>query len=878
MTTPTTIFRHDYTPPPFLVDAVDLRFDLDPERTIVRSRLQLRRNPAVTGTPALVLYGQELELVELALDGAPLAERQIRVDAEQLAIAEVPAAFELTVTTAIAPAANTALEGLYVSSGNFCTQCEPEGFRRITYYPDRPDVMAKFTTTVAGDRKRYPVLLSNGNPVAQGELPEGRHFVTWEDPFPKPSYLFALVAGQLVCIEDQFVTASGRKVALRFYVEERNRAKCAHAVASLQRAMAWDEETFGLEYDLDIYMVVAVDDFNMGAMENKGLNVFNSKYVLALPESATDLDYQGIEGVIGHEYFHNWTGNRVTCRDWFQLSLKEGLTVFRDQEFSAAMTSAAVKRIQDVRLLRNAQFPEDAGPMAHPVRPDSYEEINNFYTMTVYNKGAEVIRMQHTLLGAAGFRRGLDLYFERHDGAAVTVDDFVAAMADGGGIDLDQFRRWYSQAGTPVVAATGSYDAAARSYTLTLRQSCPPTPGQPVKEPFHIPLAVGLLGPDGADLPLRLEGEARAAGTTRVLELRAAEQSFRFLDLPAAPVPSLLRSFSAPVRLDINLDDTELAFLFAHDSDSFNRWEAGQQLAVKLLLDLVAAVQAGRELALPEHFRAAFRAALTDSAADPALLAQALLLPAESYLAEQMEVADPIAIHAAREFVRHTLGSGLQKELQTVYMTHQVPGPYRPEPAAVGRRSLRNLSLAYLAASGHPRSLALAERHYRQADNMTDAMAGLAVLANVDIPERVAALDDFYQRWQDDPLVVDKWLTLQATSSLPGTLSEVERLLGHSAFTMKNPNKVRALIGAFAHGNPVRFHVADGSGYRFVAERILELDPRNPQVAARLAGAFGRWRRFDPNRQQLMQEALQQILAAPQLSRDVREVVSKTLG
>jgi aminopeptidase N len=878
MTTSRTIYRKDYTPPPYLVETVALHFDLDPERTVVRSRLRLRRNPDSPGAPPLVLDGQELELLGLELDGRPLTAGHYQVEAVSLTIAAVPETFELVVTTAIRPAANTALEGLYVSSGNFCTQCEAEGFRKITYFLDRPDVMARFTTTVAADRERYPVLLSNGNPVARGDLDGGRHFVTWEDPFKKPCYLFALVAGQLICVEDRFVTGSGREVALRFYVEERNRDRCGHAVASLKEAMAWDERVFGREYDLDIYMVVAVDDFNMGAMENKGLNVFNSKYVLASPKTATDFDYQGIEGVIGHEYFHNWTGNRVTCRDWFQLSLKEGLTVFRDQEFSADMTSRAVKRIQDVRVLRNGQFPEDAGPLAHPVRPESYQEINNFYTMTVYNKGAEVIRMQQTLLGAAGFRRGMDLYFARHDGQAVTVDDFVAALADGGGVDLDQFRRWYTQAGTPVVTARGSYDPELRTYALTLSQGCPAPPGQERKEPFHIPLALGLLDRSGRDLPLRLAGEAVAGATTRVLELRRPQETFRFIDVPEPPVPSLLRGFSAPVRLDLDLGDTDLAFLWAHDSDPFNRWEAGQQLGVRVLLALAADVQAGRPLRLPATFQTAFRLALTDAAADPALLAQALLLPTESYLAEQMEIADPDALFQAREFARQALGQSLAAELETAYAANLVTGPYRPDPAAVGRRSLRNLCLAYLAAGASLAGVARADRHYRGADNMTDAMAGLAVLANCAAPERAAALADFYRRWQHDPLVVDKWLTLQATSTLPGTLPEVERLLAHPAFQLKNPNKVRALIGAFAHANPVRFHAADGGGYRFIAERVRELDPRNPQVAARLAGAFGRWRRFDGRRQELMRTELERILATPKLSADVAEVVGKTLG
>jgi aminopeptidase N len=666
-------------------------------------------------------------------------------------------------------------------------------------------------------------------------------------------------------------------VALRIFVEERNREKCEHAMTSLKEAMAWDERQFGLEYDLDIYMVVAVDDFNMGAMENKGLNIFNSKYVLARPETATDADFQAIEGVIGHEYFHNWTGNRVTCRDWFQLSLKEGLTVFRDQEFSADMTSRPVKRIQDVRLLRNGQFPEDAGPLAHPVRPDAYQEINNFYTMTVYHKGAEVIRMQHTLLGEEGFRRGLGLYLSRHDGQAVTVDDFVAAMADAGEVDLRQFKSWYSQAGTPTVTARGAWDGTRRSYVLTLSQQTPATPGQPTKEPFHIPVAVGLVGRDGRDLPLRLTGEAAPGGTTRVLELRDAEQTFTFLDVSEPPVPSLLRGFSAPVKLQVDRLDSDLAFLFAHDSDPFNRWEAGQELATRVLLGLAKDHRAGRELQLPDVLCRAFRAALTDEAADPALLAEALRLPSEGYLAEQMDTADPDGVHAAREFARRSLGRELAADLETVYAANRVAGSYRPAAADVGRRSLRNLCLAYLAAGGET-GVALAEKHYRAAGNMTDAMAGLAVLANSDTPARQRALDDFYRRWREDPLVVDKWLVLQATSSLPGTLEEVKGLLAHPAFNRKNPNKVRSLVGAFAQGNPVRFHAPDGSGYRFVADRILELDPLNPQVTARLAAAFGRWRRYDEGRQGLMKQELERILATPGLSRDVSEMVSKTLG
>ena len=872
-----TIYRHDYTPPAYLISQVELRFELGEEGTRVASRLQLRRNPAGSGG-ALVLAGRQLELTGLRLDGRTLSAGDYVVDAESLTIAVVPEIFTLEVETLIHPERNTSLEGLYTSSGNVCSQCEAQGFRKITYYLDRPDVMARFTTTIVADRSRYPVLLSNGNPVARGELEGGRHFVTWEDPFPKPSYLFALVAGDLIKIEDSFVTASGRRVALQIFVEARNRDKCDHAMVSLKKAMAWDEAVFGLEYDLDIYMILAVDDFNMGAMENKGLNVFNSKYVLARPDTASDLDYQGIEGVIGHEYFHNWTGNRVTCRDWFQLSLKEGLTVFRDQEFSADMTSRAVKRINDVRLLRNGQFPEDAGPMAHPVRPESYEEINNFYTSTVYNKGAEVIRMLHTLLGAAAFRRGMDLYFARHDGQAVTCDDFAAAMADASGVDLEQFKLWYSQSGTPELTASGHFDAAAQSYTLRLRQHCPATPGQPHKLPFHMPVAVGLLDPRGNDLPLQLAGEAAAAATTRVLDLRRAEQSFVFVGLAEQPVASLLRGFSAPVRLKADSSEAELAFLMAHDSDAFNRWEAGQQLATRLLLTLVAEVQAGRPLQLDPLFAEAFARTLSDREADPALLALALLLPSETVLAEEMTVADPVAVRAAREWLRRSLAAELRQEFRARYAELQEAGPYRPEGPAVGRRSLKNLCLAYLVSLGDEQNVALALEQFQRGDNMTDVSAALATLAGYPGPERELALAAFYQRWQNEPLVVDKWLTLQAMALHPAVLDEVRGLLAHPAFTLHNPNKVRALIGAFAQGNPAAFHAADGAGYSFLAEQVLALDGLNPQVAARMVAAFNRWRKYDSGRQALMRAELERILAAPGLSRDVREIVAKALA
>ncbi|MDY0267871.1 aminopeptidase N [Trichloromonas sp.] len=876
---PREVRLKDYAPSTCLVDTVDLRFDLDDARTLVTATLNLRRNPAAVAAPVLTLYGRDLELLGLRLDGRELGESDYRIAEETLTIPAVPETFTLQIETAIRPQDNASLEGLYTSSGNFCTQCEPEGFRKITWFPDRPDVLARYTTTLVADRGRYPVLLSNGNLVEKGELAGGRHFARWDDPFPKPSYLFALVAGDLVEIADRFTTASGREVALRLYVEARNRSKCEHAMASLKKAMAWDEQVFGLEYDLDVYMIVAVDDFNMGAMENKGLNIFNSKYVLARPETATDADYQGIEGVIGHEYFHNWTGNRVTCRDWFQLSLKEGLTVFRDQQFSADMGSAAVKRIEDVRLLRNSQFPEDAGPMAHPVRPESYVEINNFYTATVYNKGAEVIRMYHTLLGPERFRQGLRLYLERHDGQAATTDDFLRAMAEAGGIDLSQFARWYSQAGTPELQIETAYDAASKTFELQVRQSCPATLGQPLKEPFHIPLALGLLGPDGRDLSLRLAGEAAAVGAgTRVLDVRRECEIFRFVDLKERPVPSLLRGFSAPVRLRGDWPRADLALRMAHDSDPFNRWEAGQQLACDVLLGQVAAISDGRTEAFDPLFIAAFHKTLNDQESDPALLALALTLPTETYLGEQLEVIDPAAIHQAREGLRRHLAEALPDDFFRVYRRCRETGPYRPEPAAIGRRSLKNLCLAYLMSREDADSLFLCLEQFETADNMTDVLAALGCLANSDGPRRDKALARFREQWADDPLVLDKWFLLQATSRRPQTLDEVRRLMTDPAFNIRNPNKVRSLIGAFCQGNPARFHAVGGEGYRFCADQVLAIDPFNPQVAARLLGALSRWRRYDPPRQELMGMELQRILATEGLSPDCYEIASKSLA
>jgi aminopeptidase N len=879
MNQPHAIHLHDYRPPTYLVDTIELHFDLEENATRVLARQQYRRHPAADAAAPLLLYGCELQLGSLRLDGRLLSAGEFTIAGETLTIPAVPERFTLEVETQIDPAGNTALEGLYLSGGNFCTQCEAEGFRRITWYPDRPDVLARFTTTMTAAREKFPVLLANGNLVDSGLLENGRHFARWHDPFPKPAYLFALVAGRLSKIEDTFVTRSGRSVLLQIWVEERNLGKCEHALRSLQKAMRWDEETFGLEYDLDIYMIVAVDDFNMGAMENKGLNVFNSKYVLASPETATDADFQAIEEVIGHEYFHNWTGNRVTCRDWFQLSLKEGLTVFRDQEFAADMTSRAVKRIDDVRLLRNSQFPEDAGPMAHPVRPDAYVEINNFYTSTVYNKGAEVIRMYQTLLGREGFRRGLEAYLRRHDGDAVTVEDFLAAMATSNGVDLTQFMRWYTQAGTPVVRVSRAWDEAAKTLTLTVRQSCPPTPGQERKEPFHIPLALGLLDAAGNDLPLRLVGEtAGAPGETRVLELRAAEETFLFVDLPALPVPSLLRDFSAPVRLESDLTEAETAFLFAHDSDAFNRWEAGQQLATRMLLRHLDDWRAERPVVVDRLFLQAFRRALTDRSADPALLTQALILPSETWLGEQLEVIEPEGLHAVRESVRRQLASELRSEFLSVMEANATPGGYSIDPATIGRRSLKNLCLAYLMTLEEDAAVGFCLRQFRDGDNMTDVLAALAGLVNSQRPERSAVLAEFYDRWQHEPLVVDKWFTLQATCRLPQALAEVQGLMAHPAFTLKNPNRVRSLLGAFAQGNPARFHAADGAGYRFLADQVLALEALNPQIAARLLSPLSRWRRYDAARQKLMKGELARIAAKPGLSPDVFEIVSKSLA
>ncbi|QXE89752.1 aminopeptidase N [Geomonas subterranea] len=872
-----TIHQKDYKVPDYLIDTVELAFDLDPEDTRVVSRLAVRSNhDRGEGVRPLVLDGEELTLLSLKLDGAELEEGAYRVDENSLVLAAPPGEFLLEIETRVHPKKNSALSGLYASGPMLCTQCEAEGFRRITYFTDRPDVMAVYTVTLRGDKAACPVLLANGNLVEKGDLPDGRHFAVWHDPFKKPSYLFAVVAGDLVHIADRFTTMSGREVRLEIYVEERNRDKCEHALRSLMSAMRWDEEQFGREYDLDTYMVVAVDDFNMGAMENKGLNVFNSRYVLASPESATDDDYQAIEEVIGHEYFHNWTGNRITCRDWFQLSLKEGLTIFRDQEFSADMQSRPVKRIADVRSLRSAQFSEDAGPLAHPVRPESYVEINNFYSMTVYHKGGEVIRMLQTLLGREAFRAGMDLYFERHDGQAVRVDEFVQAMADAGKRDLSQFMLWYDQAGTPVLTVSDDYRPDG-SYTLTVTQSCPPTPGQPEKKPFHIPLAMGLLDREGNELPLKLSWESEPAGKTRVLELRRETETFTFVGLKDRPVPSLLRNFSAPVKLVCPYSDDDLTLLMTNDSDPFVRWEAGQIQAVKLIMELIADIRGGREAQVPERFIESFRRLLSDDRQDRAFLAETLALPTESYLAEQMAVIDPDAIHQARELVRAAVGQRLGAELAAVRKACAPKAPYRPDDGLAGCRRLKNLSLSYLMAAGGQEAIDACIAQFKSADNMTDSLGALSPLANCACPEREEAFASFYQCWRGDRGVIDKWFSLQASSRLPDTMDRVLALLEHPDFDVRNPNRVRSLVGAFSQGNQVRFHDVSGRGYRFLGDQILRLNGINPQIAARMLTPFSRWRRFDPARQQLMKKELERILAEPGLARDVYELAAKSL-
>lgn len=888
---PSAIYLKDYRVPPYLIDKTELHVDLHEDLARVTTHLLLRRNPAATSaTGNLVLDGSDMHLQSISIDGRLLTDSEYVLDEEHLELSSPPEQFELQTVVEIKPQLNTSLEGLYKSRTMFCTQCEAEGFRKITYYLDRPDVMSEFTTTIVADKKCYPILLSNGNLVAEGATSDGRHFATWHDPFKKPAYLFALVAGDLAHIEDSFITCSGRGVTLKIFVEPKDLDKCDHAMASLKNSMRWDEEVYGREYDLDIFMIVAVDDFNMGAMENKGLNIFNTSCVLAKPETTTDGGFQRVEGVVAHEYFHNWSGNRVTCRDWFQLSLKEGFTVYRDAEFSADMGSRTVKRVEDVTLLRTLQFAEDAGPMAHPIRPESYIEISNFYTLTVYEKGAEIIRMLANLLGPKDFRKGTDLYFDRHDGQAVTTDDFVAALADASGKNLTQFKRWYAQAGTPRLYISDSYDQDAGEYTLHIKQSCPPTPECQHKLPFHIPLALGLLGSAG-DLPLTIKGQKRdfetADNTHTVLELTEAEHTFVFEGVQEKPVPSLLRDFSAPVKLHYAYSREDLMLLMSRDSDGFNRWDASQQLALQVIGDVIQAYQRGEDLAqmvIDQRLIAAYTNILNDQSLDQAMVAYMLTLPSEAYLSELADVIDVEAIHYGRAAVRKAIALALRNEFATVYNNYDHSQIYHATADAIAARSLKNVVLGYLMLLDEVAIIDACAEQYRNANNMTDAMAAVSQLVNCATPPAGViaqqVLDDFYQRWQSESLVVNQWLGVQAGCQLPNTLARVKALQQHPAFDGKNPNKIRALISTFCNNNAINFHALRegyGGGYQFLADEVIRLNNQNPQIASRLLVPLTKWKKYNSQRQALMKAQLERILTEPKLSKDVFEVVSKSL-
>jgi aminopeptidase N len=873
-------FLTDYKVPNFLIDTVHLTFDIDASSTRVRSVLMMRKNPlSKEENSDCILDGEHLELVSIKLDSRPLQGNEYQRTDKSLLLSSLPDKFELEIETLIQPDQNTALEGLYYSGALLCTQCEAEGFRRITYYMDRPDVMAIFTVSIVGDKQQWPIMLSNGNMEEQGQFDDGRHWTRWHDPHPKPSYLFALVAGDLYRQQDSFKTMSGREVSLQIYVDHENSHKCEHALMSLKQAMLWDEQTYGREYDLDVFMIVAVNDFNMGAMENKGLNIFNSSCVLASPETATDADYHRIQGIVGHEYFHNWSGNRVTCRDWFQLSLKEGFTVLRDQQFSGDMNSPAVQLIDDVNQLRTMQFAEDAGPMAHPVRPASFIEISNFYTVTIYEKGAQVVGMIRTIVGTEGFRKGTDLYFERHDGQAVTTDDFVQAIEDANNVDLSQFKRWYSQAGTPVLTIETQYNALLKTYSLMVSQHCPATPGQDKKLALYIPLAVGLLNKDGDELPLQLHGEETASEqNTRILNITHLQHTFVFVNMEAEPIPSLLRGFSAPVKITMDRSNADLAFLMANDTDSFNRWDAGQTWLINVLLSLIDDFQHQREVVLPEGLIEQFKNVLLAENTDPALITKMLTIPSENYLAAQMTIADVDVIHAARQFLKKSIAVGLKQQFNDVYQRYSAKGKYQFNAEDMAKRSLKNVCLSYLMTAGDPMQTQRCLKQMKQSDNMTDTLIGLALLSDQAGPESEHALRAFYEQWQHDRLVVDKWLTVQAQSTLPGTLLRVKGLMKHPAFSIKNPNNVRALIGQFCRNNPINFHAKDGSGYQFLAEQILVLNKLNPQVASRMLGAFNSWQQYDAARQTMMKQVLNDIANQPDLSSDVYEVVTKYLA
>ncbi len=899
------VLREAYLPPAFFIDTVDLTFDLDPQKTRVLNKMRLRRNPAVAAQP-LMLDGEELNLARVLVNGQGTS---FKMAGPKLVLENLPEGnepFELEIFTTCNPAKNTKLTGLYVSNDSFFTQCEAEGFRRITYFLDRPDVMASYSVLIRADKARYPVLLSNGNLVEHGLLEDGRHFARWVDPHKKPSYLFALVAGQLVCREQRITSRGGKEHLLQVYVRPGDLDKTEHAMHSLMASVAWDEARFGLPLDLERFMIVATSDFNMGAMENKGLNIFNTKYVLASQATATDVDFSNIESVVGHEYFHNWTGNRVTCRDWFQLSLKEGLTVFRDQEFSqdlcAEASARAVKRIEDVRVLRTAQFPEDAGPMAHPVRPDSYFEINNFYTVTIYEKGAEVVRMMQTLVGRDGFAKGMTLYFARHDGHAVTCDDFAQAIADANpqtdlAALLPQFKLWYSQAGTPRLQAQGHFDAVAQTYTLSFRQHCPPTPGQAIKQPFVVPVRLGLVGQDGQDIALQLADESVPGEQSRVFVITQAEESLVFANVVAEPVPSLLRGFSAPVVLDYDYSDAQLAFLLAHDADPFNRWEAAQRLMLRSAITSIANhAHSVRANGLNDQVISALRALLRDTRLDAAFKELVLTLPSETYIAEQLDVVDPQVVHAVREGLRLQLATALADDWRWAFETHQDSGTYSPDATSAGRRSLAGLALACLClgeqgarASGagdskmggtpaHWANTALAQ--FKAASNMTDRANALSALVQSGAAQAAEALQLFHALFRNEALVLDKWFALQAgaTDRQGNVLPAVRQLMAHPDFLLSNPNRARSLIFSYCSANPGAFHRPDAAGYVFWSEQVLALDAINPQVAARLARAMDRWARLAEPYRSAALEAIKRVAAKPDLSNDVREVVTKSIG
>lgn len=878
MTELKTTFLKDYTPPSFLINRVELTFKLNENLTQVNSRLAITRNSiSENKNKPLVLQGENCELIFIKLDARLLSNSDYQLKDNELIIFHVPDQFNLEIENRIKPKENTALSGLYVSRGIFCTQCEAEGFRRITYFLDRPDVLARYTTTIIADKKKYPILLSNGNKITQQDLENNQHSVTWEDPFKKPSYLFALVAGDLEYSQNEFVTQSQRKINLQIFSEKGEKNKCHHAMESLKKAMRWDEQAYGREYDLDIFMIAVIDDFNMGAMENKGLNIFNAQTILADPSSATDVDYSYITKVVGHEYFHNWTGNRITCRDWFQLSLKEGLTVFREQEFSESIGNPATERINTVRQLRAMQFAEDAGPLAHPVQPDSYIEINNFYTMTVYEKGAEIIRMMKVLVDPELFRKGMDDYFTVHDGQAVTIEDFVKSIEKGSGYDLQQFRRWYKQSGTPELQVDYHYSPEEKTFDLILKQHCPATPGQPTKKPFYIPLVMALFNPAGQAIDLQLVGDDTPLGTQCTLKLRESEHVFQFVNVDVKPIPSLLRNFSAPVKLKVKYSDKDLAFLMQSDTDGFNRWDAAQELASRIVLRRIQSSSTLEDSAVSELFKGYKILFAEDKQDSKDLLAELLSLPSEAAFSEQMPIIDIDGIHEEREWLRFQCAKKLENNFLHCYQACHDLKPYVFDKQSVTNRRLANISLTYLMLLQDPNVHHLCVNHYKKADNLTDRIVALSEIVNHNLSQRDRFLKEFYEKNSANSLVVCKWLAIQARAPLPDTLHQVKKLLKHPAFDWKNPNKIRSLIGVFCSENRSQFHDRSGAGYVFLSEQIQHLDLINPQIAARLVKPFTQWKRFDVDRQALMHEQLEKLIKIQGLSSDVYEMVSKSL-